>query len=100
LGLLHAAPGDVVLIPAQIDRSARAPARAASLEAPHLGKRCLHANDIEALLPLTLRSGGLVAHRLELRLQVQHRELVTPRGHGAPFELSGGEKTDRRLERT
>src|SRR4029077_884293 len=53
---------------------------------------------VERLLPGTVRERGLKAHALQLRLQVQPRELIPARARAAALEKVRGEKADRRLE--
>ena len=83
---------NVVVAPGELD------APALALEAPGLRKLRLQADDVEGLLPDGIGKRGLIAHVLQPRLQVQPRELITPRGRPASLQQVRGQEQDGRLE--
>src|SRR5690606_28240306 len=68
-------------------------------EGPALRNAGRDADDVEGLLPLPPGSGRLVAQALELRGEVEARQLVAPGRGTAPFESVRGEKADGRFQR-
>ena len=90
---LQATHCDVVIVPFEIHPAMR------RLKAPGPRHVRLDADDVERLLPLSVRETRLVAEPLELGGEIEPGELIPPCGRSAALERIGRQKPDGCLQR-